>query len=220
MADLKMRSINNGFEKYRGDTGPMNETRILYFHLTHAEMVAMPITRNGDVCYVESNDSLHLRHADGTWKHIAIQENLWTVVHKTADESVTSSTTLHNDATLQIPLLASTKYAIRGEIFFNTTAAADFKWRHAGPASPTLVQVRRSWIIPGGAAYEGVAVDTAFSTADLFIKSTAAPGYISFTGIIHNGVNAGTFVIQWAQNTADPGATTVRAGSYLEWRAL
>lgn len=220
MADLKMRSINNGFERYK-DSGPMNETRVVYFHLTHPEMTAMEIVRDGDICYVASNDSLHLRHSNGTWKHIAIQENLWTGVNKTVDETVTSSTTLHDDATLHFSMTANTKYQLRGKIFFDTVAAADFKWRHSGPAAPALIRIFRQWISPGQSAFEGMEVDTAFSIADLAVTGSGTTGgYVELDGLIHNGPNTGDFVIQWAQNSSNAGATTVRAGSYLEWRLL
>ena len=145
----------------------------------------------------------------------------WTTVKKTADQSKSSTTTLATDSELSFALAANTKYAVRGRIFFNTGATGDFKWRHAGPASPTLVRIKRHAIVPVATAFSGIAVDTAFSAADITITGTSAgEGYIEFEGIVQNGANAGTFDFRWAQNTSDVTATIVRAGSYLEWMAV
>jgi hypothetical protein len=71
--------------------------------------------------------------------------------------------------------------------------AGDFKFRHTGPASPTLVRIEREWILPGTAAWVP-GVDTAFSAADIALAGTGTiGGVIYFEGIIHNGPNAGTF---------------------------
>jgi hypothetical protein len=145
----------------------------------------------------------------------------WTTVKKTSDQSKTSNTTLANDTELTFALAANTKYAVRGRIIFETGATGDFKWRHSGPASPTLVRIVRKAIVPAAAALSGVAIDSAFSAADITIIGTSAgAGYIEFDGIVQNGANAGTFAFQWAQNTTDVTATIVRAGSYLQWTTL
>lgn len=140
----------------------------------------------------------------------------WTTVKKTAD-TIKTDASLATDPHLQVALLAATRYAVRGKIFFDTGATSDFKWRHAGPASPALVRLRRAWMLPGATAFAGIAVDQAFSAADLALAGTGTNGgYVEFDGIVLT-VAAGTFAIQWAQNTATAGQpTTVRAGSYLE----
>lgn len=144
----------------------------------------------------------------------------WTTVKKTTNTS-RSNSTLAADPALQFAMAASTKYAIRGKVFFDTLAAADFKWRHRGPASPTLVRIRRAWMVPGGTALAGILVDQAFSAADLALTSTGTNGgWIEFEGVVHNGANLGTFDFAWAQNTTTAGNTTVLAGSYLEYMTL
>lgn len=145
---------------------------------------------------------------------------VWRTVMKTADETIQSDTTLGVDATLKVTMLANTKYAIRAKIFFDSGATGDFKWRHSGPASPTLVRLVRVHVVPGGAAYAGVAVDTAYSSADITLNGSASAGWVEFDAIIHNGANAGDFEFQWAQNASEAVNTTVRAGSYLDYRSL
>lgn len=67
----------------------------------------------------------------------------------------------------------------------------------------------------------GIAVDTAFSAADLTLTGTGTNGgFVMLSGVVHNGANAGTFSFQWAQNTSDGTATVVRAGSYLEYSVV
>lgn len=142
----------------------------------------------------------------------------WTLVNKVSDESRTSNATLADDSALIFPMAANSKYTFRGTIFFDTGASGDFKWRHSGPASPTLVRLVRQWIIPGGTAFAGIAVDQAYSSADLALTGTGTNGGVVWIeGIIQNGVNAGNFAFRWAQNTSDAVSTIVRAGSYLEW---
>lgn len=110
---------------------------------------------------------------------------------------------------------------MRGRIFFDTNATADFKWRHVGPALPTLVRILRDWVVPGATTYAGIAVDTAFSAADLAVLTTGTNGgWIEFDGIVHVGVAGGMFAFAWAQNTTNVGAATVRAGSYLEYMTV
>ena len=141
----------------------------------------------------------------------------WTVVGKSADTSRTATTTLAADPDLKVSMAANTKYRIRGRIFFDTTATGDFKWRHAGPASPTVVRVQRNVIVPAATAFASIAVDVAYSGVDIPMAGTGANGgFVAFDAIIHNGAAAGDFSFLWAQNTSDVGQTIVRAGSYLE----
>jgi hypothetical protein len=144
----------------------------------------------------------------------------WTTVIKPSDQPRTANATLAADSALLFAMAANTRYFVRGEVFFDTTANGDFKWRHAGPASPTLVRILRRWVVPAATAFAGIAVDQAYSAADLAVLSASTNGgYIALEGVIHNGANAGNFEFRWAQNTSDPGNTIVRAGSYLEYAA-
>jgi hypothetical protein len=145
------------------------------------------------------------------------QSGAWAIKMKTADEARTSSTTLANDNTLTLDMISGIHYFIRGKIFYDTPTAADFKWRHAGPAA-FAVRVKRSSIAPGANAFGNVAVDVAYSAADIVILETAGTtGYIEFEAIIASNT-AGTFAFQWAQNTSNASATTVLGGSYIEYQ--
>ena len=146
---------------------------------------------------------------------------VWTTIEKTADQTRTATVTLAADSALAFSMAANARYLIRLEVWFDTTSAADFKFRHVGPASPTLVRLQRQTIIAGGSAFTNVGVDTAFSAADVTVNSiNSGGGYVSINGIVHNGATAGTFSFQWAQNSSDAGNTIVRAGSYLEYSVV
>jgi hypothetical protein len=142
----------------------------------------------------------------------------WLRARKPSNEGRVSTTTLANDAKLQFPMAANATYLVRGRIAYATVAAADFKWRHTGPESPTQVVIKRTAIVPGGTSESNVAIDTAYSAADIVMLETSGSiGWIEFDGFIQNGTNAGTFAIQWAQNTSSASATVVFGGSYLEY---
>jgi hypothetical protein len=145
---------------------------------------------------------------------------VWSTVAKTSDETIQSDTTLNADAALVFAMSANTKYSFKLFVIFDTGATGDFKFRHAGPSSPTLVRIRRHHIIGAGTAYAGIAIDTAYSSVDVAVAGSAGPGVVEMDGIVHNGANAGNFEFQWAQNASEAVDTTVRAGSYIQYRAL
>jgi hypothetical protein len=143
----------------------------------------------------------------------------WTRMQKDADQTSTS-TTLANDTSLLFEMPAGAKFLLRGEIFYDTPTAADFKWRHTGPASPALVNIARYALSPDDIAFSAIGTDEAYSATDITVTGAVGTfGTVRFSGIVHNGSTKGNFVIQWAQNAAS-GTTTVRAGSYIEYRTL
>ncbi len=143
----------------------------------------------------------------------------WTTASQATTQVVANSATLTDSNTLKFAIAASTKYRVRGVIFYDTTAAGDMKYTFSGPASPTLV---RSEILAtiAGAVPAYVAVATAYpSSSGVALAGTGTTGgRIAFDFVVHNGANAGTFLFRFAQNTQtnDSGAQ-VLAGSYLEW---
>lgn len=145
----------------------------------------------------------------------------WTVLSKAADQTRNNSAVLVADDTLSFSMLANTKYRIRGRIYYDTTAAADFKYTFVGPASPTLVRSEIKAVAAGGTpAFAAVGTAYPSSTGVALTGNAATGGFIEFDFVVHNGANAGTFQFQFAQNTQtnDTGAI-VRAGSYLEYAA-
>jgi hypothetical protein len=144
------------------------------------------------------------------------------VVEKTADEPVTSSTTLQNDNDLVVSVVANAKYEIVLYAAINGAASGDVKLAWTVPASAT------------GQRYStGPAVSSATSTADTTVRASSVTD--SFTTEINYGVfsvgqqsfiqetlyittagTAGNVQLQWAQNASSGTATTVEAGSYMK----
>ena len=144
--------------------------------------------------------------------------NPWTLVAKSANETCQNDNTLNNDNTLSFAMDATSKYIIRGRIFFDTTAAGDFKYTFTA-GTLTLIRGRRSHIIPGTTAPVDTFDSTIPSSLGIAVVGTGTTGgYIDFDYVVHSN-GSGTWMFQWCQNTADnnPG-TVVLAGSYLEWR--
>lgn len=142
-------------------------------------------------------------------------------VHKTADESVTSSTTIQNDNHLLVSVAANTEYEIIVRLAVNGSAAADFKMAWTMPAGCTGQRFSR-----------GPAVSSATSTADTTTRASGltdnftteinygvfSTGQLSFVEEILYVVTAGTagvVQLKWAQNASSGTATTVVAGSYI-----
>lgn len=144
----------------------------------------------------------------------------WTHLQQQADESKGSATVAASN-TLVFAMAANTKYLVRGHIILAAAPSADMRWRHAGPASPTRVRLARRTIVPSGTAHGNVAVDTAYSAADIDMTfSSGTEGSIAIDGIIENGANAGNWEFQFGVVTADGNNAIVRRGSWIAYRKV
>ena len=148
----------------------------------------------------------------------------WTLVQKTADETIASDTVLGDDAALTLACSASTTYVIRCTVIFKTAnATMDFKYalNYSGTTTGDISSHIRQ--IAAGAT-PGVDVETTGITAAA-VGSTSVTATTSGTGRIFVEqtftTNAsGTWSFQWAQNTSDAGNLTVMKGSFLEWKIV
>jgi hypothetical protein len=159
------------------------------------------------------NDTTKFLRGDGTWNTAG---SVWTTVKKTANESVNNAgtgATFQDDAELTFPVAANTSYSFRIHVFYTTNASADIKFQLTGPAAATLAQA--SLFAATGSGIDTVETATAFSTA-WTVLDTGTAGHAVIDGILHNGINAGSVTLQWAQNSANAADTTVYKGSYLE----
>lgn len=141
-------------------------------------------------------------------------QDIWNTVWKTADTTRNTNTTTSADPDLQFGMLASTTYAIRIVVKLRSTAAGDFKWGLSGPASPT--EVYGSDV--AAAQFGNAQTFEAYPTNLSLFGSAAGAKVLVIELTVENGANAGTFSFDWAQNTSDAGPTTVKAGSYIEYR--
>lgn len=123
---------------------------------------------------------------------------------KSADQSISNNNTLFDDADLQISLEANSTYLIDGFLIFLSPAAADIKFSIKA--------------IAGATSYWGFSYDTTPTAKALgdvaAIPTDASTQWIWMHGIIRTGA-AGSFILQWAQNTADAGTTKLYQSSYI-----
>jgi hypothetical protein len=114
---------------------------------------------------------------------------------KSADESVTSSTTLQNDDELALALLAGVEYRISGLVILTGAAAA-------GGAA-----------IAGGANVN--AIRNTSGTSSPFGTSGATPVPAFIEGTVFPAPANFTLQTQWAQSASNATATVVKLGSRL-----
>jgi hypothetical protein len=143
--------------------------------------------------------------------------NTWFVgryAYKSADQSVTSSTTLVNDSALALAIDANATYMFQMYLDYEggTLGASDFKFSFLLPATATL---RYSHINP---STTGVVVCSTNTGAGLTVPGTGGAGAlqgVTCLGTLNNGATPGTLQLQWAQATSSGTSTIVHAQSYM-----
>ncbi len=138
------------------------------------------------------------------------------VARKTADESVTSSTSVQDDDHLSMTLNANTNYWVDGHLITDGAVGGDIKLQFVVPSGTIR------WLANGpvsGATGTVTDVDRNVRVGSVStIMGTIASGTNSVVlifGIIRTGASGGTFKLQWAQGTSSGTATRVRANSFL-----
>lgn len=148
-----------------------------------------------------------------------------TTVEKSADESVTSSTTYQDDDEITFPNLSAGTYWLNGSLFYTGSQSGDIHMHWTWPAggggyfSWTAVGLHDTWTdsvgggrdaqIQAGCHNLSSPTDEAwFGVGTLFSRP------VIWTGRLVLAV-AGTLTLQWAQYTSNGTATTVQAGSYF-----
>ncbi len=128
------------------------------------------------------------------------------VVVKTADETMTNDTTLQDDNHIFFAVGANEKWAFELFTLVFAHATPDLKFGFTAPTGATVTWARF-----------GIADDEQISNlGDTILQGGGSTlRIISYRGLITNGSNAGTFQLQFAQNTSNANATTMKAGTYL-----
>jgi hypothetical protein len=143
-------------------------------------------------------------------------------VRKTADEIVNNSSTLQDDDHLTLSISANATYVVEAMFIYDGTTTADVKLSWVGPSGATLDWVRGG--LDSGAAaaagsmnqgYQSISGTPSLGTIGIGTKMAATP-----KGLLKTSSTAGTFKLQWAQNTADPTNTTMYTNSWLQLRQV
>jgi len=134
---------------------------------------------------------------------------------KTADETVSNSTTLQNDDALFVAVAANCTYELRLYVIYDAGTTADYKWALTYPAGSTLNYTvvthaaDLTFTEPGASA---VASGTAVAAGG---NGLGTPRGIHVLGNLVTSTTAGTLQYQWAQNGAVVENTLTKAGSQL-----
>jgi hypothetical protein len=139
-------------------------------------------------------------------------------VRKTADETVTSSTTLQNDDHLTLAFGANEIWTFEGMIRYGTSTTVDISIAFTLPAGATIL-----W----GAAAPGIGAASVTDHDAYFGAGTLSGGNLDFgaiggtaimhiRGIVLMGGTAGNLQMQWAQRVSSTTAMTVYANSFLD----
>lgn len=144
------------------------------------------------------------------------------LIRTTDATPVNNSTVLVTDSVMQFAVAAAGTYVVAGTLIYDCAAAADIKTRfnYSGTGTGEFAANVLTTAATSSATNQGN-----FAARDLN-SNFAGGGYgvgtgslasIMFRGILF-ATGAGTFSIQYAQNTADVSDLTVRAGSHLSYR--
>ncbi len=172
-----------------------------------------PTGVNGGM-YYNSNANAFRCYENSVWKNCT---SFWTMITKSSDESITNDNVLSNDSALQFTAAANTNYQIRCQVFYDTSATADFQFSTAEPTSPTSVRFAAISSVGGGAASANFFDDTTGTGTYLMTHASFTIGSVQVAVDLLNGANSGTWAFKWSQNTSDGGSTTVKKGSYCEY---
>jgi hypothetical protein len=132
------------------------------------------------------------------------------LARKTADESLSSSTTLQDDDALAWTVRASGIYRLDLWLLYISGTTPDLKIGWSYPAGCTM---KWGWLgndtslsVINAAGYDQTSTPAlGGSSLDLWARIHA---------VVTVSATAGTLTLKWAQNTSDGGTTTVRAGSH------
>lgn len=131
--------------------------------------------------------------------------------YKTADETVTSSSTVQNDDHLVLPVEANSYYKLELMAYIANVNDSGMRWR---------------WTIPSGASGSATGF-FAFGSSMTPLRHAIGGGELTqvatitqdygwhLTGFVIVGGTAGNVQLQWAQENLSAGTTTLRAGSWL-----
>jgi hypothetical protein len=143
-------------------------------------------------------------------------------VRKTADESVTSSTTMQDDNHLffSVPANATTTWcAVLWGVGGNAAGDLNMRWTFPANATLTWGQFALNNSVASGSSgsveTQAIYQTTVSPTSNTPVGLSTVPNVIRVEGIIRTGVTAGTVTLQWAQLGSNATASTLKADSYL-----
>lgn len=161
----------------------------------------------------ESTQDLMFTNDAGTDEYLTTQTK-----YKTADESVSASTTLQDDNHLTgFSVVANGVYLLEGYLDY-TQNVGDIKLQLTYTASPS----KRSYSV-FAVAEDGTTDEDTDNAGNALALTGLTDGQdvgATFRGHLTMGGTGGTMKVQWAQNTSDANNTTLREGSWLRLQRI
>lgn len=144
--------------------------------------------------------------------------DIWVDIIKNATTTIASNTVVATDAQLQFAMEANASYIIQADIWLTVSSVSGYRLSITGPATPTAVKAFMTELDDGNNDYYS-------DVAAYGSLRTVTPSGNEITNdhiemLIENGANAGTFGIQFAQNSSSATVLTVHKGSRLRYRKI
>lgn len=143
------------------------------------------------------------------------------MVVKTADESVTSSTTPQDDNELTLTVAANAAYKLDMHILLGGTGTTgDFEFRFNAPAGSRISAsaaglAQAATAVTGDMNAGAINNQTTFPTSAFGYATVVNPTGVLVTGNLIVGSTAGALTLRWNQAVSSATPTTVLAGSSL-----
>jgi len=141
------------------------------------------------------------------------------VAYKTADEAVTSSTTLQNDDDLFVSVAASATYQLIAYFIYDggTTGSSDLKIGWTFPSGLTMAYGHIGMTTSATITEASVATSSDQTNNPQFGSDGAGQNRAAYLlGTVFVSTTAGTLQLQWAQGTSSGTATHMKKGSWLQ----
>jgi hypothetical protein len=138
---------------------------------------------------------------------------------KSANQVVSSTTTLINDADMRFAAAANSIYEFHVHLRYSSPTGADWKSSFTVPAGAAAKFTRL------GNNLSGVLADTTIEYSDTDSVTSQGKGAATlmiaeFFGYVTTAATAGNLIFQWAPNTSNAGNTTLYQNSYLSGRRI
>jgi hypothetical protein len=169
----------------------------------------LAVGTNGQVLTADSTAATGLAWAAASSGGATIK-----TVRKSANQSVTSSTTLVNDTHLKFAVAANETFIFQIWLWvYADNGTPDIKLTVTGPSGSTIAFSPSTYYATGDGTTALGTVTTGGGTFGAFVDANERNQL--YFGSILNGSTAGDLQLQWAQNTSSATSTTVKAGSYI-----